>query len=183
LWPDVAGHWAEDAIRRFAANGWMTGYPDGTFQPDRPMTRAEFVALVVKVLGLDAVDGEPFADTIGHWAQDAIAAAHRQGIVEGYDGDTFGPDDPLFREQMVAIVVKAFGLREAEEGRMVPFTDEEAISVWAREAVRIAASHGIVMGYEDGAFRPQRPVTRAEAVTILARALQTVSLLPPFDSA
>ena len=181
LWTDVAGHWAEEAIGRFAANGWIAGYPDGTFQPDRPVAKAEFVALVVRVLGLEEAEGNPFADTAGHWAQGVIAAAHREGIVEGAhregivegaEGSPFGPDDPLTREEMAVLVVRAFGLR-AEGSAEVPFADERDIAEGAKEAVGMAASRGIVMGYGDGTFRPKSRLTRAEAVTILVRVLQS----------
>jgi hypothetical protein len=74
---------------------------------------------------------------------------------------------------MAEIMVRAFGLQRKPGGQRKTFTEQEQISEWAKEAVEIAASHGLIAGYEDGTFRPQRQATRAEAAAVLARALET----------
>jgi len=92
--------------------------------------------------------------------------------MQGYDDDSFGADDPVTREQMAAIIVRAFGLLPKQGGPERPFSDQGQIAAWAKASVEIAASHGIFAGYADGAFRPKNPATRAEAVTIIARILE-----------
>lgn len=143
---DIAGHWAERDIRTLVERGIIKGYPDGTFKPEHPITRAEFVSIVVRVLGLEPTGEKTFFDTIDHWAKDVIAAAYERGIISGYSDTIFGADDLITREQMPAIIVNAFKLQQGQERKM--FGDEEEISTWAQEVVEIAASNGIISGYE-----------------------------------
>jgi len=171
---DIAGHWAEEYIRALARRGWINGHPDGTFQPDRTITRAEFIAIVVRVLGLERSGEKTFTDTANHWARDEIATAYKHGIVEGYDDDTFGPDDPITREQMAKIMVNAFGLRPKQDGEKRVFSDQDQISSWAKEAVDISVRHGLFTGYPDGTFRPQNQATRAEAAQAIYNLLSIV---------
>jgi hypothetical protein len=171
---DIAGHWAEKYILALAEKGFIQGYPDGTFRPDQPMTRAEFVTIVAQILGFEFTEGKTFADTANHWAKEVIATAYRHGIIRGYNDTSFGPDDPITREQMIAILVKAFGLGQQEEGQRDRFADEEQVSFWAKEAIEIAAQHGIIAGYEDGTFRPGKTATRAEVAAVIERVLRSM---------
>ncbi|GIQ70792.1 leucine-rich repeat protein [Xylanibacillus composti] len=170
LFSDVAGHWAEEDIRRLSAQDVVNGYPDGTFRPNHDMTRAEFVTMVVQALNLEpsAGSGYAFADSAHHWAREAIATAAASGIVTGYDEMTFGVNDPITREQMALMIVRALQL-ETGAGGTSAFADQHAISEWAREAVAVLQAEGMMDGYPDGSFRPQQKVTRAEAVAVLAR--------------
>lgn len=167
---DIAGHWAEADIVRLVNLGAVGGYPDGTFRPNDKITRAEFVNILVKALKLEARTGKSFADTKGHWAEGAISTAAAWGIVDGYDVDHFGPNDPVTREQLVAMVVRA--LKLASLSGQLAFSDAKAISAWAKDAVTTAVAAGIIGGYPDGTFRPTATATRAEAATILAKALR-----------
>ncbi|MDF9409008.1 DUF1533 domain-containing protein [Pelotomaculum isophthalicicum JI] len=174
---DIAGHWAEAAIEKLVAMGAVSGYPDGTFQPDNTITRAEFATVLVKAFKLEGKGGQTFADTAGHWAADAVAAAACHGIVRGYDTNTFAPDDLITREQMAAMVVKA--ARPAPAAGGLQFSDGGSISGWAREAVVTATGNGIIKGYEDRTFRPQDNATRAEAVTVIVNALNSIAPAAP----
>ena len=166
---DISGHWAEAGIIELVALGAIGGYPDGTFKPDNKITRAEFTSILVPAFKLELRSGKAFADTDGHWAQEAIATASSFGIVSGYDADTFGPDDPVTREQMAAMVVKAAGLTPAAEA--LTFTDSGSISDWAKSSMAAAVKNGIINGYPDNTVRPQGNATRAEAVTVIVNAL------------
>ena len=173
---DIVGHWAEESIRMLVGRGYVNGYPDGTFRPNRQVTRAEFVQLLTRVFelksaGMDGNAGE-FEDTSGHWAREAIAAASAAGIVDGYDRRRFGADDPITREQMTTMLVRALGLTltpgDAAGSR---FADRAAIAGWALSSVATATEQGLFRGYEDGTFRPQAHATRAETVQALMRAI------------
>jgi len=166
---DLAGHWAEDYIRELVERGVISGYPDGTFKPDSKITRAEFVAILVKAFGLEGQGDRVFADTAGHWAREVIAGAAQRGIASGYDENTFGPDDPVTREQMATMLVKAAGL-EPWRGE-IPFADGDRVRDWAREAVATALHHALISGYPDNTFRPGEHATRAEAATVVVKAL------------
>lgn len=167
---DIDGHWAEDEINNLLALGVVSGYPDGSFKPERTITRAEFAAVMVRGFRLPANQGKTFGDTVGHWGQDVISAAYAVGIVCGYNDTYFGPDDPITREQMAVMIVKAAQLSNASETQN--FTDSQAIASWAREAVAVAYTRQLISGYPDNTFRPQNLATRAEAVSVITRSKQ-----------
>ena len=166
---DISGHWAEKNIKELAALEAVSGYPDGTFKPDNKITRSEFTAILVKAFNLEPKSGKVFADTVGHWAKDSIAAAASYGIVNGYDENTFGPDDTITREQMAVMIVKAAKLTPVPAE--LPFADSNDVSDWAGESVATAVHNGIINGYPDNTIRPQGNATRSEAVTVIVNAL------------
>ncbi|NLB89055.1 MAG: S-layer homology domain-containing protein, partial [Syntrophomonadaceae bacterium] len=166
---DITGHWAEKPIREMMNQGIISGYPDGSFKPDEKITRAEFAALVVKGFKLSGKSGKVFADTADHWAKDFIATANAYGIVNGYSNSNFGPNDPITREQMAVMIIKAVGLTDTGSART--FADSQNISSWAREAVAIATGNNIMTGYPDFTFKPQGNATRAEAAVVLDKTL------------
>lgn len=167
---DIAGNWAQADIEKLFTLGVVTSDSDGRFRPDEKITRAEFVTMLVRTLRLAPVAGPVFPDTVGHWAQEYISTAAACGIVKGYDADHFGPNDPVTREQITAMVVRAAGL--AHEPATLSFTDSNLIDQWARGDVETAVLNGIIEGYPDGTLRPLSHGTRAEAATIIAKILK-----------
>lgn len=170
LFSDVPeSFWADEAIYKLSRLGAINGYPDGAFRPDNKITRAEFATVLVKAFQLPAASGKVFDDTAGHWAGDCIGAAHAAGIVSGYSENSFGPDDPITREQMAVMIAGAADLEKAA-GEFT-FTDGDRVSHWARGAVASVTQAGIMRGYPDGSFAPSNEATRAEAVTVIVNAL------------
>lgn len=167
---DITGHWAEKYIDKLVAQGAITGYPNGTFKPDNQITRAEFATVLVRAFKLQHQSGKVFADTADHWAKDYIATAAANGIVGGYNTTTFGPDDLITREQMAAMIVRAAKLQATSNAKS--FTDSEQISSWAKSAADAASSNNIINGYPDNTFRPKNNATRAEAATVIVKALK-----------
>jgi len=165
---DIAGHWAESSIKKLAALGAVGGYPDGSFKPDKFITRGEFVTVLVKAFKLAPEGGKAFADTANHWAKESIATAAFHGIVSGYDETTFGPDDLITREQMAAMIVKAVKLNTVTEE--TDYADNANISDWAREAIATATRNKIMNGYPDNTIRPRGNATRAETVAVILNA-------------
>ncbi|TEB08467.1 Cellulosome-anchoring protein precursor [Pelotomaculum schinkii] len=166
---DINSHWAQNNINKLMATGCISGYPDLTFRPNNPITKAEFVTLLVNAFKLAPRNSnETF--TNGHWARDSIATAAANGIVNGYDTGTFGPDDLITREQMAMMIVKATKL--APVPGETQFADSIDISDWAREAVATTVTNGIIKGYPDHTFKPQDKASRAEAVTVIANMLK-----------
>lgn len=167
---DLDGHWAKDMINQLARIGFIRGYLDGSFKPERPISRAEFVSLLVHSLSMEERSGHVFPDTYGHWAQDMIATAQAYGIIEGYTATYFGVNDPITREQMAVMVMRWAGLSAAEG--TPAFMDQDSVSSWAREATAAMSEQGVMTGYPDGSFLPKKKVTRAEAVVLLLRAME-----------
>ncbi|CAK4839794.1 unnamed protein product [Aphanomyces euteiches] len=167
---DIKGRWYEANVRELVKLGAINGYPDNTFKPDANITRAEFVTVIVKAFQLGEQAGKTFADTETHWAKRAIETAAAAGIVAGYSDSSFRPDDFITREQMAAIVVRAAKL--AATDKSVNFQDSSDISDWARTALATATAQGMINGYEDGTVKPKANTTRAEAATVILRALQ-----------
>lgn len=102
-----AAHWAKEEI----GQGFMQGYPDGSFKPEKTITRAEMAALVARLKG-DTEAGSSaasFSDVAGHWAQKAIEAAKAAGIINGYSDGTFRPEAELTRAEAVTIISKLLG--------------------------------------------------------------------------
>ncbi len=167
---DVAGNWAEASINKLVALGAIKGYTDGTFKPSNNITRAEFATVLVKAFKLAPATGKVFSDTANSWAKDSVSAAAGAGIVNGYSATVFGTNDPITREQMAVMIVKAAKLAEAKAGNT--FTDSAKISAWAKAAVDSASENKIIAGNPDKSFKPQGLATRAEAVTVIANALK-----------
>lgn|GEM_PF-1384954 len=167
---DIQGHWAETFITKMAEANAVGGYADDTFRPDRPITRAEFAAIWVRVLGLSDKKGKTFADTVNHWSEQAVSTAYAHGIVSGYDDRTFAPDEFITREQMAVMIVNA--LRSESVPARTNFADQSEISPWAKDAVITATESGILNGYPDNTMRPRLHATRAEAVSTIWRSLQ-----------
>ena len=166
---DIAGHWAEASIVKMVDQGIISGYPDGTFKPEGKITRAEFASLLVRGFQLPIGGRKVFSDPANHWAKDFIAAAYSQGIISGYSETVFGPDDPITREQMAVMIVKAVKPNTAAEGKT--FADNGSIAGWAEEAVKSATGNDLLTGNPDNTFRPKGNTTRAEAAVVLSKAL------------
>ncbi|UKS24997.1 S-layer homology domain-containing protein [Paenibacillus sp. HWE-109] len=168
---DIKGHWAETSIRDSIQLGIIDGYSDHTFKPNNQITRAEFVTMIVKAFHLQAQTGKAFGDTQAHWARNAIEIAAALGVVTGYSASAFGPDDLITREQMAVIAIRAAQITAAGD-RIDSFKDNAEISDWARAALAAATAKALFNGYEDGTLKPKANTTRAEAVTIILRAIQ-----------
>ncbi|WP_042203807.1 NEAT domain-containing protein [Paenibacillus camerounensis] len=107
-------------------------------------------------------------DLNGHWAQAAIEKAVQAGLVNGYDDNSFRPNNPVSRAEFAVLISRALKLSGAGEGTV--FSDQSSIPAWANEGVAQIAAMQIIGGYEDGSFRPSRQINRAELAVIVARA-------------
>lgn len=148
---------------------YVKGYPDGTFRPDRAITRAEMAAIIARLIPAEiAVDSSAkrYADVAaGFWAADAIARVRATGIMEGDGNGQFGPQRSITRAEFAAIAVRLSGADTA--GEAAAFSD--TAGHWAAADIAVAVGQGLLDGYEDGSFKPNQALTRAEAVTTLNR--------------
>lgn len=160
---DVAGTSSEGAVTRLMGLGIITGYDDGTFKPDNTITRAEFCAIVIRGLGLDAAakagTGTAFSDVpSSHWASGYVAMASGLGIVTGYGNGKFGPSDLVTYDQAVTMVVRAMGydplakkLGGFPAGYLVVASNEE-VTTGLNGTVGAPASRGLVARIMDKAL-------------------------------
>ncbi len=172
---DISGHWAEAEIRKAVAEGWVTGYPDGSFKPNGEVTRAEFVQMLARSQGwkmLESMNIPVFTDIndIGLWARPTISMAVQKGIINGYEDGSFLPNQPMMRAEMTMMIIRALGITVESDG-YTSFADNAKIPAWSRPYIAEAAKRGLVKGGDNNRFEPNRTSTRAEAVVILTRLL------------
>ena len=169
---DVApGAWYYDNVMDAAANEYVSGDDDGTFKPGNAVTRAEFASMIAKAMDYDdSLAGETrFKDVAAdQWYAGAITFCADNGIISGYDDGTFQPGKTISRQEVASILKNAFNLT-GNTGDLFP--DDSAIAGWAKENVYAVKHSGLMKGYEeDGTFRPNGLMTRAEAASILMNA-------------
>ncbi len=169
-----AGSPGQAAISRLACRGIVNGVSGGVFRPNAPVTRAEFVKMLVLTLGLQPLPGmAPFSDVpVGAWYAPYVAAAVHAGIVNGVSPTAFGPQQPVTREQMAVLLARVLDLTQTAP---LHFSDAATVSPWALTAVQEAVAAGYLTGFPDGTLRPLAPATRAEAAVALAQVLQAMS--------
>ncbi|MFP4233783.1 MAG: S-layer homology domain-containing protein [Nitriliruptoraceae bacterium] len=176
--PAASAH--RPAIGCLADQQVVRGYGDGSFLPNRALSRGAAAALLYRLAGsppVDVSDAAPFVDVPGeHVFADAIAWAAAQDIARGNDDGTFRPDVEVSRGAFAALLYRAAG-SPAVDGAP-PFVDVEATGTFA-VAITWLAQQGVVRGYEDGTFAPQTPPTRGAAATMLVRAEPVTCLASP----
>ncbi|HZG86167.1 S-layer homology domain-containing protein [Paenibacillus sp.] len=178
---DVNGHWAQSYVETMANKLIVEGYENGTFGPDRQITRAEFATLIVRALGLSgkAAGEANFSDVSSNdWFAGAVALAAEAGIVNGYEDGTFQPNKVITREELAAMVVRAsafagteLSVNASQVSSILAGVKDASSIVWARAEIAAAINAGIVEGYEDGSFGAVKTATRAEASTMIQRFL------------
>ena len=171
---EAAFAWAYPQIHYLAAREIVLGVGDNRFQPGREVTRAEFAAMLVRALGLEAGDhGEmPFEDiSPAAWYAAPVRAAAAAGIVKGVTPTAFHPHETITREQMAVMLSRADRTLEVRGDLSPVFTDAASISPWARDEVAQMAARELLQGFPDGTFQPRGAVTRAQAAVVLYRLL------------
>ena len=164
---DIQGHWAQNTINKWVDKGDISGYPDGTFRPNNMITRAEFVVLVNNAKGYTKSGYAYFSDVPSHyWGKNAIQTGVAAGYISGDGNGIFRPNDPVTRQEAAAMISRILDLKQ-NESRAYRYTDSYAISNWAKGVVGAVSEAGIMAGYPDGSFGPNKVLTRAEAVLAL----------------
>ena len=151
---------------------FLSGYANGTFEPDRNMTRAEvttmFARLLAEKMSADQTYSNTFSDVAkSHWAANYIGYMQQFGIITGYADGSFRPDASVTRAEFAAIASRFETLTEGTKS----FSDVPS-SHWAAKYINFAATRGWVNGYADGTFRPNNSITRAEVAAVTCRLLE-----------
>ena len=152
-------------------DAYVSGYEDGSIRPEADITRAEVAALFFRILSDEAqmrytTNANGFSDVSrSDWYNTAVSTLSAMGVINGYPDGTFAPNAKISRAEFATIAAK---FAEAT-GASVSFND--IAGHWASENIRIAAANNWISGYEDGSFRPDKNITRAEAMAIINRML------------
>ena len=172
--------WYHEGIDYAIANSLMNGVADTLFSPNGTTNRAMIVTILHRLEGTPAGAESTFADVPdGQWYADAVGWAAANGIVTGYSEDTFGPLNPITREQMAAILYryaqyKGYDVSVGESTNILSFGDAETISTYAIPAMQWAVGAELVNGI-DGNLKPKGTATRAQVATILMRFCENVA--------
>jgi hypothetical protein len=171
--------WATDSMEALNARGILLGDGNGRFMPERAVTRAEFVALLLRALELDsgdraAANGQFEAE---HWNESGIAEAVQLGIVAGRGDGTYGENESLTRQDMAVLLERAAKLEELVNSNAqkapAPFADRDRIATYATAAVDSLQRAGWISGIGAGQFNPLGTVTRAQAAVLLWNVLKS----------
>ena len=159
-------------LNRRDHTAFLVGYADGTFGPECNMTRAEvttmFARLLTEQIEADKTYSSTFNDVAKNcWAANYIGYMQQFGIVTGYEDGSFRPDAPVTRAEFAAIASRFEKLTQGSAS----FTDVPDTH-WAVRYINFAATRGWVTGYEDGSFKPEHSITRAEVAAVTCRLLE-----------
>lgn len=173
FWDVKKDHWAFTYIADLAERGVINGYEDGTFKPSKTVSRAEWAKMMVDAAGLTVTDNSVnFNDTRGHWANSYINSAkyYLTGFANGY----YRPDQAATREDVTVSMVriKGYDTADVDFSSLMSFTDLDSISNYAKSYVAIAIDNNLIEGFDDGSFRGQDTLTRAEAAALMYRAFK-----------
>ncbi len=171
---DIEGHWAADFIRALASQRLISGLPNGSFQPESTMNRAQYAALLAK-----AFNPTPLRPSLGFqdvpadfWARDAIDQAYRGGFLSGVSESRFAPNRTLPRVQVMVSLASGLNLPPVEESVLDRFSDRAQIPGYARAAVAAATQRRIIVNYPTvDQLSPNRDATRAEVAAMVHQAL------------
>lgn len=172
--PDIDGHWAHDCIITLLEKKIIQGDEKGRINPDKYITRAEASVLVSKALNLQPKDQTliKYRDVIPQWAQGYVNISSKENIFTGYPNGQFKPQNNITREEMIAVLTRAFKLKLDDDSLLLPFEDKNKIGVWALNNVKSGYEDKVITGYPDNTYRPKDKITRAEAFTIICKLLK-----------
>ena len=151
---------------------YIIGYGNNDVRPQNNITRAEVATIFFRLLTdetreANMTKSNGYNDVKdGDWFCCAVSTLSKMGIIKGYEDGSFKPNDPISRAEFAAIAA-----RFDPDGDKTPASFADVTSHWAKDEISIAANHGWIKGYEDGSFKPDQKITRAETMTLVNRVL------------
>lgn len=164
---DIITHFAKDDIQNVAAIGLMQGTGKHTFSPYKSITRAEMAVIGARLLNLKAQDGFVPPDCENHWAENEISAVYEKGIMNGYPDGNFYPDKEVTREEAAVFLARAIDIDDSKGSEAFVDIDKTR---WSYDEIISLVGAGILNGYPDKTFRPERIIDRGEMAALLGRA-------------
>jgi parallel beta-helix repeat protein len=182
---DIKGLWAQPYIEALASQKIIAGFPDGTFRPDEPVTRAQFATIVSKAFApqsqRQAVNFKDVSPKF--WANQAIQTAYRGGFVAGYPGGLFQPEQAIPRVQALVSLANGLKLSANNPKAISVYTDAAQIPEYATGAVAAATQRQLVVNYPTPSqLNPNREASRAEIAAFVYQALVNSGRVKPIPS-
>lgn len=166
--------WYKDAVQFVYDNGLMTGTSATEFAPDVTTTRAMIVGILARLEGVTSAGDAGFSDVDDEWFATAVNWAASVGVVNGFEDNTFRPNDAITREQLAAILCNYAAWKGEDVSAcadLSAYSDAAAISSWATDVMRWAVAENLINGVTADALQPQGAATRAQVAAILERFL------------
>lgn len=182
---DIQNHWGADFIRPLANLNLVTGFADGSFQPNALINRAQYAALVVKMFNPKGI--RPVTQFIDipadFWALPVITQAYRGGFLSGFPDKTFRPQQNLRRLELIMSLVGGLSLPSSDVKVLEIYQDRDSIPDYAKSAVAAATQAGMIVNYPTPAqLEPRREITRAEAIAFMYQALTSIGRVSAINS-
>ncbi len=185
---DINSNWAQPFIDSLAQKKIISGFPDGSFRPDQPVTRAQFAAIVRQAFSASASrPTRPFKDVgSGYWAGPAIDYAYSTSFLSGYTDGTFQPDQPIPRVQAIVAIASGLNIQPvgSTDSTLLRYYDAAQIPNYAKPGVAAATQRNIAVNYPNVAsLNPNQQATRADIAAFIYQALVSQGRLAPIGSA
>jgi sugar lactone lactonase YvrE len=184
---DAANHWAKDSINNMGARMIVTGVGNGSYNPNNYITRAEFAAIIVRALGLEAEAGQnSFRDVNeANWFSGYVETASKYGIINGYEGARFLPNDKITREQAMTMIARTMKLTRLEpnltdsemSALLSDYKDADTAAKYSKQSIASCLETGVVAGAGSNTLAPKNNITRAEVAVIVERLLEKSKLI------
>ncbi|MBF2066119.1 MAG: S-layer homology domain-containing protein [Calothrix sp. C42_A2020_038] len=182
-----SNYWASQFIQELAMRGVIAGFPDGSFRPEAPVTRAQFAAMLNKAFQKNQIrQATRFVDVrSNYWALNAIQQAYTTGFMSGYPGNRFAPEENIPRQQVLVSLANGLEYRPQSnvEGTLQFFNDSASIAGYARSPIAAATERQIVVNYPNLRFlNPERVATRAQVAAFIYQALVSTNQVAAINS-
>jgi parallel beta-helix repeat protein len=182
---DIQGHWAEGFIKGLVAKGYISGFPDGTFKPEIPITRAQYAAVISRAFELPrkqpAVNFVDVPQTF--WAFPFIQEANQMGFISGFPDNSFRPNQNLTRVQAIVSLIGGLGLTGGTVDILTYYFDRAQIPSYATEKVATATQRRIVVNHPNvRQLEPMQDISRAELVALVYQSLVALNQIPAIAS-
>lgn len=165
-YPDIKNHWAEYDISLFTESNIVKGYEDGLFRPNNYITREEAFQVMSNYIGLSTTEAEVPEDAVGRWSTKATKNLISRKIIVGYEDGTIKPQKEITRAEFAAMVFNYLINEQKLNDSFYSFHDLG--DGWYAVLIETLAGNNVISGYEDGNFRPNHNITRAEVIRIMS---------------
>ena len=176
---ELEDHWASESLTYFADEGWLQGYKDGTYKPDKAISRIEFMIILNRVCGFTERDDEAakaFEDVKEtDWYFEQVSIALSAGYTNGTSTTTMSPNAKITRQEAFTMIARVAGVSSEDLSVLDKFSDADTIGKFFKSSIAGLTAAGYVEGYKDGKLLPKRNISRAEAVKTMYSCLDLLT--------